>query len=200
LPPFSHGKNGNAPDFAAPPPRLRCGMSTIHPGDPQAFTRLGELIRDINVAMVTSVGLDSALHSRPMITRRLAADDENLWFFTAAESGKTREIAEDHQVNVSYSDPMHQRYVSVSGTAMLDHDREQIQRLWHPMVRTYFPQGPDDPELALLRVQIDAAEYWEAATSRMVQLFELARSLAAGGPGPNVGHQLVDLPGFISRK
>src|SRR5690242_10237821 len=89
-------------------------MNTIA-SDPQAFARLGELIQDINVAMITTVGLDGALHSRPMFTRRLEKD-ENLWFFTSDDSLKTHEIADEHQVNVTYAEGKQQRYVSVSGT------------------------------------------------------------------------------------
>jgi general stress protein 26 len=112
---------GRPPDFPAGAAGLRSQMNTTA-RDPQAFNRLGELIKDINIAMVTTVGVDGALHSRPMFTRRLE-NDENLWFFTSDDSGKAREIAQEHQVGVTYSEPKQQHYVSVAGTGILVRER-----------------------------------------------------------------------------
>ena len=174
-------------------------MKTIA-SDPQAFARLGELIQDINVAMITTVGLDGALHSRPMFTRRLE-NDENLWFFTSEDSLKAHEVSDEHQVNVTYSEPKHQRYVSVSGTATIVRERPLMHRLWHPMVRSYFPQGLDDPKLALLRVRIESAEYWEVAANQMAKLYAQARSIATGDALRPMGeHRHVDLPTFAGKK
>jgi len=173
---------------------------TLTPADTQAFAKLRDLIKDINVAMITTVGIDGALHSRPMATREIEAD-ATLWFLTSDDSLKAREISEEHQVNVSYADPKTQCYVSVSGTATLVHDRHKARQLWHPSMRSYFPAGMDDSRLALLRVRIESAEYWDAPSSRMVQLYALARSMITGDPPQQMGdHRHVDLPGFVSRK
>ena len=80
--------------------------------------------------------------------------DQNgdIWFFTQASSHKVTEIEKLPKVNVSFADPDNQRYVSVSGAAQLVRDRTRIDELWRPEFKIWFPEGKDDPEIALLRV------------------------------------------------
>ena len=161
---------------------------TTASSDPKAFEKLKELVQDIDVAMVTTVTVDGALRSRPMVTRQFE-DEGVLWFFTSDESGKAEDLREEHAVNVSYAEPKKHRYVSVTGNASLVHDREKARQLWTPMLKAYFPRGLDEPHLALLSVRIESAEYWDANTSKMVQLLELTRSMATGEK-PDLGENV----------
>lgn len=153
---------------------------------PDALQKLGELIRDIRVAMLTTLTPAGTLHSRPMITQ-VSPFDGFLWFFTSDETPKTDEISQLHQVSLTYSDPTTKRYVSISGRARIVRDREKARELWHPMVQTWFPQGLDDPNLALLQVTPDRAEYWDAPTGALVRLLGYARSAAGMPPSEAMG-------------
>lgn len=152
---------------------------------PELFKKLQELVHDIDIAMVTTVAPDGALRSRPMGTREFTADGE-IWFFTADDSAKAGDLAAEHAVNLSYADARKQRFVSVTGNAEVVRDRERARQLWHPLVKAWFPGGLDDPHLALLRVRVETAEYWDTGESRMVQLFEMARAIATG-TAPDLG-------------
>jgi hypothetical protein len=69
------------------------------------------------------------------------------------------------------------------------------------MMKPYFPLGLDDPHLALLRVRIESAEYWEIASTKMVKVYELARAIATGDALRPIGeHRHVDLPTFARDK
>lgn len=159
--------------------------STTSARDPEAFAKLQAFVRDIDIAMVTTVTPEGTLHSRPMMTREFT-DDGEIWFFTADDSGKVADIAAEHGVNLSYADPKKQHYVSVTGSASIVHDSAKAKSLWDPKVRTWFPRGIEDPHLALLRVRIEYAEYWDSPTSRMVRLFGSAKS-AGAGHAPDAG-------------
>lgn len=119
-----------------------------------------ELIKDIDIAMLTTVDGDGTLRSRPMGTQQTEFDGD-LWFLTLAGSGKSAEIRRDEQVNVSYAKPGDNRYVSVSGSAELLNDRAKIDELWNPIYKAYFPKGKDDPNIRLIKVHVDKAEYWQ---------------------------------------
>ena len=150
--------------------------------------KLGRLIKDVKVAMLTSVCPDGSLHSRPMVTHESAAFDGALWFFTRADAPKVEEVRQRRQVNVSYASHPHQHYVSVSGTAELVRDQDKIKEFWNPLLRAWFPKGLDDPELALLRVEVSKAEYWDAPSSTFVHLVGFAKAIATGQtytPGEN---------------
>ncbi|MDG3007985.1 pyridoxamine 5'-phosphate oxidase family protein [Paludisphaera mucosa] len=134
--------------------------------DPE-IRKVGMMIRGIKVAMLTSVAPDGGLHSRPMATQE-ADFDGTLWFFTRASSGKVEEIRHDSDVNVSYASPDDHRYISLSGRASIVRDAEKIRELWNPSYRIWFAQGLEDPDLALLRVDVRIAQYWDMLVGGMV--------------------------------
>ena len=160
--------------------------------DPAALRRLRELVQDIDIAMITTVTPDGALRSRPMATREFN-DQGEVWFFTADDSGKAADLAAEHAVNLAYADPKRHRYVSVTGNAEIVHDRARVRALWHPMVEAWFPGGPDAPHLALLRVRVTTAEFWDAAASKMVRLLDFARAAATGKPPRSGEHASIDV-------
>jgi general stress protein 26 len=131
--------------------------ATVHK---EPLQRLTELIRDIRVAMLTTATEAGDLRSRPMVPCH--TDPEGgLWFFTHAGDPKVEEARRHPHVNVCFADPGGNRYVSVSGTAALVRDRVMIRELWDDSARAWLPSGPDDPDLALLRVDVERAEYWD---------------------------------------
>ena len=118
----------------------------------QLVTRM---IQDIKVAMLTTIRPDGSLHSRPMAAQD-AEFDGTLWFFTSLDSPKVVEVEQEQQVNVTYADPVENRYVTISGRAMVVLDRNKIEELWNPTLNGWFPLGLEDPEIALLRVEADS--------------------------------------------
>ncbi|MFB9068754.1 pyridoxamine 5'-phosphate oxidase family protein [Pseudofulvimonas gallinarii] len=142
---------------------------------------LAELIEDIEVAMLVSRAPDGSLVSRPLAT--LQADpDGALWFFTHASSGKVDDIAGDPRINLSYARPGKHLYVSVTGRAEVIRDRAKIDDLWSTQSKIFFPGGKDDPDLALLRVEVDSAEYWRSTGGLVGQALKLVRAIAGDGP------------------
>ncbi|MDM7972542.1 MAG: pyridoxamine 5'-phosphate oxidase family protein [candidate division Zixibacteria bacterium] len=141
--------------------------------------RLGDMIKDIRVAMLTTVLPDGMLRSRPMATQEVEFDGD-LWFFTDVESAKIHEVAANRNVNVAYADVDRNRYVSVSGEASIVRDREKASELWSAAQKAWFPNGPDDAQLVLLKVDVEHAEYWDAPSSRMVQILGFMKATLTG--------------------
>jgi general stress protein 26 len=141
--------------------------------------KLGELIKDVKIAMLTTVDQDGSLHSRPMATQQTPFDGD-LWFFTDGRSAKIDEVQNEERVNVSYANPDDSQYVSVSGTAVLIRDREKAKQLWNPILKAWFPEGLEDPNLALLKVSVEKAEYWDTPSGKMVQAIGFVKALATG--------------------
>ena len=144
--------------------------------------RLWKLIHAIRVAMLTTRGADGAMRSRPLMTQNGSLDAASpvLWFFVSRASEVAAEAANDASVNVAYADPDEDRYVSIAGTAEVVRDRAQADALWSAAAKAWFPGGVDDPDLQLLRVQVQHAEYWDVKESRMVQLFKMAKAVVTG--------------------
>jgi general stress protein 26 len=143
----------------------------------EKIAKIRELIRDIDLCMLTTMEEDGSLHSRPMSVNEEVEFDGDLWFFTYGSSHKVFEIEKDHRVNVSFADPKNQRYVSISGLATISRDRAKIEELWHPVLKAWFPDGPDTPDIALIKVESEAAEYWDSPGSAISHAIGLVKSL-----------------------
>ncbi len=141
--------------------------------------RLNDMIGEIPIAMLTSVGEDGELHSRPMATQKVAANG-TVCFFTSVHTAAAYESTENCRVNVSYADARRSVYISISGSANVSDDRQRIHELWDPAVSAWFPKGMDDPDLRLLCVQIERAEYWDVATNALSLLVGYARKAITG--------------------
>ena len=112
--------------------------------------------------MVTTAEPSGVLRCRPLLT--LAPDDEvrQLWLFVSSTSDANWMHRAHRRVGIAYADPNKQDYASLSGRAAVVRDREKMRAHWDAWVELWFPLGIDDPELALLRVDVEQAEYWEA--------------------------------------
>ena len=147
---------------------------------PANFEKLREMIKDIDFCMLTTVDENNDLHSRPMSLNGEVDEDGNLWFFTSASSHKVSEVNRTPKCNVSFAAPDDNRYVSITATAELVTDRRKIKDLWKPILQAWFPEGSDDPDLALLRVQIEKAEYWDSPSSKVAQVVSFVSALVSG--------------------
>jgi len=161
-------------------------------GNPDA-KKLYELIKDVKIAMLTTVDTDGTLHSRPMWNQD-ADDSGDLWFFTQISSPKVTEISRDNQVNLGFSHPGKQDYVSVAGKAEIVRDKAKIDEKWSESLKAWFPKGKDDPEVALLRVHPIKGEYWDSPSSTVLHLYGYAKAALTGeSPGELTDHKKVDL-------
>jgi general stress protein 26 len=155
-----------------------------HPTNREKIEKLRELIRDIDIAMLTTLDAEGSLRSRPMGTQKTEFDGD-LWFFTSVDTGMVSEILRDNRVNVSYAASGKDKYVSVSGRALLLNDRARMEELWSPIYKAYFPDGLDDPNLRLLKIDVEKAEYWEMSGGLIATVIAFAKGLA--GQDPDVG-------------
>jgi general stress protein 26 len=168
-------------------------MTTDNVTDPtHARTTLWNLIKDIRFAMFTTRHGNGHLHSRPMTTQNSSVDeDTSLWFFMSLKGDPVDDVMAAPTVNVVYADPHKDSYVSVSGTASVVDDMGKKQQLWSKLSEAWFPGGPSDPDLALVRVQITHANYWDVKESKIVQLYQMAKAAVTGKPPTNLGEHAV---------
>lgn len=153
--------------------------------DAQARAKVWEMIKDVQVAMMVTMDEEGGLRGRPM--RAVKHDyGEVLWFFTNAHTPKTEEVAEDERVLLSYADPDAQNYVALSGHAEVVRDAAKQKELWSEPLRAWFPGGPEAPDVALLKVTVEGAEYWDAPNSTLVHAWGYLKAITTGEP-PKAG-------------
>jgi general stress protein 26 len=105
--------------------------------------------------------MDGSQHSEPL-TAQLDKDQVDTLFFFI---GKDNRLAGGGKAMAQFVAKGHDFFACFSGTARIDNDVAQIDKLWNKQAEAWFPGGKDDPNLALLRFDIDSAELWETDMS-----------------------------------
>ena len=139
------------------------------------------IMKDTRIAALTYAE-DGRLVSVPMGTQDLD-DLGTLHFVTEADSDKMHAIAAHPQVNVTYSSD--DGWVSVSGTAARNDDRELLERLWDPSAGAFMEGGPDNPANTVLTVTAETARYW-ATPGTVATVVQMAKGLVSDGR-PDLG-------------
>jgi general stress protein 26 len=150
----------------------------------EAYAKMAELMDGIRIAMMTTVVGDGTIHARPMAVQEKAnfADSGGtLWFLTRSSSETVDEIGQDRHVTLTFAEPKDSKYIALKGMASVSQDRGKIKELWNPMYKAWFPKGEEDPEIAVLRVQVQEGEYWEASSSKLVMMAKYAAAAVTGG-------------------
>jgi general stress protein 26 len=147
----------------------------------EGLKKIGELIKGIRMAMLTTRAPDGSFDSRPMATQETDTFDGTVWFLTQAGSVKLEEIADDSHVSLIYADSATSKYLTVKGFASVSRDRAKIHELWNGMYKAWFPEGEDDPSIRVLRVDVTEAEFWEASSSRLVRGVKYLAAAVTGG-------------------
>ena len=153
------------------------------------LTVVRSIMKDVRTAMITTTTAAGSLHTHPMTTQE-AEFDGDAWFILSRSSETARNAAARPHVNVSYSGPS--SWLSLAGTAELVDDRDKLAELWNRFVEAWFPAGPDDPDVALLRVRGEEAQYWESP-GRVAMVVSMLRSSVTKNPPSTGESETVDL-------
>ncbi len=140
--------------------------------------KLHELLEDFGVAMLVTRTANGNLRGRPMALAEVETDG-TLWFATGRDGGKVDELGKDKYVVVTMQSST--KFVSLSGVANIVEDRAKIAQLWKTEWKVWFPGGVDDPNIALLCVDGNSAEYWDnSGTSSLKYLVEAGKAFLTG--------------------
>jgi general stress protein 26 len=141
--------------------------------DAQSISKVTEIINDAKIGMVTTINEEGALVSRPLAVQEVM-DDGDMWFFTGLGTSQVAHVRADPRVNVAFG--KNTEWVSVAGTAEVVMDRAKIHEMWNQVVEAWFPDGPDSPEVCLLRVESESAEYWTSPGGTAATVLQWVKS------------------------
>ena len=148
------------------------------------------LIKDIQFALMVTHGAEGKLSARPMSAMQKDFSGD-LWFLSRDHTPKVDEVIHDKNVLLAYSEPKDQNYISISGKAEIVRDTAKIKELWSEGARVWFPKGPEDPAICLIKVSVDTAEYWDAPSSTWLHAYGYVKARLTGEPPKHVGDNKV---------
>jgi general stress protein 26 len=141
--------------------------------------KIYSLLSGYHTVMLVTAGASSTCHIRPMAVARVDKNTD-LWLFTSRDSAKVREIEADSEVQVIGQEGWTNCLV-LAGRASIEEDRSLIHELWKPSFKAWFPNGADDPDIVLLRIKAEQAEYWDNTGMNQFRfLYQSIKALATG--------------------
>jgi general stress protein 26 len=154
---------------------------------------LWDLIKETRFCMLSHRHADGTLHSHPLTTQnKELREDGCLYFFVSKSSEVGQRLQQDGNVNLAYANPDKDTWVSVTGTARVLDDLAKKKELFNPIAKAWFPGGPEDPDMELVEVRIDEAEYWNVKENKLLQLLKMGKAALTDTRPKNMGeHQEV---------
>lgn len=147
----------------------------------EAQNKLKELAESIRICMFATTDTTDDKYGRPMSTMQVD-DDGAIWFFTKDNSKVSDDARKNEQVTLYYSHPGKNSYLTVQGSVELVKDRKKMEELYTPIIKGWFPEGLDDPNIVLLKVTPQQAHYWDADAAKLVVLFSMIQAAVTGKP------------------
>jgi general stress protein 26 len=135
--------------------------------------RVWQIIEKVGIAMLTT-GSDCGLRARPLEARP-ERDAGVIWFVTDIRSGKEHEIEAEHDVGLVFVDAKDKAYLSITARAEVRRDHAKAAEIWKRTDNAWW-NGPDDPNVCVLRVRPVTAELWDGPASAAVAAFEFAKA------------------------
>lgn len=142
-----------------------------------------EVLGKFDTAILTTLDDEGKFHSRPMAIAEIEPNGDVI-FITDNGSPKAREIKDNAHVAVSCQNGWKDTVV-LRGTASVFRDPAKAKKLWRKTYQTWFPAGPDDPNLAIIRVRGESGEYWDNSGVQGLKYMAKAVKAIATGKRPD---------------
>jgi general stress protein 26 len=143
-------------------------------------TKVYEILNGFSTAMFVTLGSEGRPGARPMHVARIEENTSTIWFFTSQGGALLDDLEREPIVLLTFQND-NSAYASVRGHAFIEHDKARIQELWKAPYKVWFPRGPEDPDIALVAVQLLDAEYWDnRGMNKLEYLFEAAKAYVKG--------------------
>ena len=152
----------------------------------EARRQLFERLAKTPVAMVVTTDAGGGVRVRPLTTQE-AEEPGILWFFVPRNGGVADDVAERPEAILIYAEPHDNAYVALAGQASIVVDPEKAKALWSPIAGAWFTEGPDDPRLGLLRIELNRGEAWESTEGKVLDYLRIAKAALTRTP-PDASH------------
>jgi general stress protein 26 len=140
--------------------------------------RVWEIMEDVAICMVTTHA-GGMMRSRPMhaISER---DEGAIYFVTDTRGAKDDEIAAAPDVCLAFADIGDNTYLSITGRAEMIRDPDKAEEMWSSEAHAWWPRGPHDPNVRVLRVVPEQAEYWDTRGNSIVVALKMMTARMTG--------------------
>ena len=127
----------------------------------------------------TRITEELEIKTRPMAMQEMD-EQGNLWFLSARDSYKNKEITQDPSVQLFFQGSAHSDFLSLYGKATISTDKAKIDALWKPLLKTWFTEGKDDPRITAIKVTPVSGYYWDNKHGDAVAFIKMVAGAVTG--------------------
>lgn len=132
-----------------------------------AIEKIKELVGTAKSCFFCTTPSADSNGTRPMSVQKI--DDAGiLWFLSANDSYKNKDIAAVPDVKLYFQGSAHSDFLYLEGKAVISEDKGKIKELWEPVLKTWFTEGEDDPRISVIEVKPSAGYYWDTKNGNLV--------------------------------
>jgi len=145
--------------------------------DTTELAKLNELLKKFRFAMVTTRAADGTLTAHPLTVQEHETDGD-LWFVVSRHATAAEHVQHDPHVGVSFSS--NDSWLSLAGSAQIVDDDAKLKEEWNAGLEAWFPKGPEDPDIVLLKVSAESGEYWDSPGGRVASVLAFVKHKVTG--------------------
>jgi general stress protein 26 len=157
----------------------------VKPADSNDKHELWGRLESLRTVMLTTRDAEGRMGARPVTVLKI--EDGRMWFFVPITGGIADDVKRDADVLISVMDKDDDLFVSMNGEAEVKRDPAKAKELWSTMAGAWFPGGPDDPNLGVMRIDVHRGDYWDVMASKLVQFYEMAKASLTKKTPENLG-------------
>jgi general stress protein 26 len=145
-----------------------------------ALKKIKELINKADAGFFcTLIKSGEPVKTRPM-SPELIDEQGHLWFLSASDSYKNKEIEVDPAVQLFFQGSAHSDFLTLYGRATISRDKNKIDELWNPLHKTWFTEGKDDPRITVIEVVPSSGYYWDTKHGNAVAFAKMIAGAVVG--------------------
>ena len=144
-----------------------------------AIKKMKEMAEEIEICMFCTYDADNKMQTAPMRANEID-NDGTFWFLSTNESTRNTDIQANSTTDLIFAQPGKENYLSVHGHSEITYNKQKIDDLWNPMVKTWFTEGKEDPRISVIKFTPEEAYYWDTRHGKMVSFLKIAVGAVTG--------------------
>lgn len=148
--------------------------------DREAAKKIKELVEKAKTCFFcTRIKTGEAFATRPMSIQKID-EDGTLWFLSSIDSHKNQQLAENPFAQLLFKGSDYSDFLSLYGEVTIMRERDKIEELWEPVLKTWFTEGKDDPRISVFRFEPLDGYYWDTKHAQIVAFAKQMIGAATG--------------------
>src|SRR5689334_18346796 len=137
-----------------------------------AIRKMKDMAEEIKICMFCTYDAQHVMQTAPMSASEID-DDGTFWFLSTKESKRNKDLEADPATDLIFAQPSASNYLSVRGRSEVLYDRNKIDDLWNGIVKTWFTEGKDDPNISVIKFTPEEAYYWDTKNGKMISFLKI---------------------------